>query len=349
MIPDALQTAWRWQATACETMGAPFSAAVLRACVDAPAPSAALAPILGPYAVDSPASAIRDALPLRILGALHYLVLTGRDRDLARVYAALDASTLDPVLADAIGAHSEVLAAFMRSPPQTNEVSRSFCLVGGFLSVAQRFGLPLRCLELGASAGLNSNWDRFAYVFGGDRSWGAPDASLTLSGDWTGPAPPIPQTLTVMERRACDLSPIDVGAADGAARLQAYVWADQAQRLERVRTAIEIARAHPVTVETANAARWIETVGAPRPGAATVVFHSIFLQYPPEEDRNAIVAAVLRHGQAASDAAPFAWLRMEPKGDTSPEIEVRLTTWPGGEDRRLAEVHPHGAAVRWLG
>jgi hypothetical protein len=28
-------------------------------------------------------------------------------------------------------------------------------------------------------------------------------------------------------------------------------------------------------------------------------------------------------------------------------MEVRLTLWPGGEERVLAEVHPHGAWVQW--
>jgi hypothetical protein len=39
---------------------------------------------------------------------------------------------------------------------------------------------------------------------------------------------------------------------------------------------------------------------------------------------------------------------MEPKPDNLALMDVRLTLWPGGEDRLLAETHPHGATVRWL-
>ena len=56
----------------------------------------------------------------------------------------------------------------MLSPPQTNEVLRSAALLGGFLTVAEETGLPLRCLELGSSAGLNQSWDAYGYRLGAD-------------------------------------------------------------------------------------------------------------------------------------------------------------------------------------
>ena len=44
-------------------------------------------------------------------------------------------------------------------------------LLGGFLEVAHRTKLPLRILEVGASAGLNLNWDRYRYE-STDGAWG---------------------------------------------------------------------------------------------------------------------------------------------------------------------------------
>jgi len=52
-----------------------------------------------------------------------------------------------------------------------------------------------------------------------------------------------------------------------------------------------------------------------------------------------------RAGDAANKAAPLAWLRMEPGGE---QAEVRLTTWPGGEERILATTSFHGRDIRWL-
>ena len=40
---------------------------------------------------------------------------------------------------------------------------------------------------------------------------------------------------------------------------------------------------------------------------------------------------------------------MEPPIDNLAVTELRLKTWPGGRERKLAEVSPHGAWVKWQG
>ncbi len=72
-------------------------------------------------------------------------------------------------------------------------------------------------------------------------------------------------------------------------------------------------------------------------------YHSVFWQYPPERTRKVILDTIETAGAAATKDAPFVWLRMEPRmEDLSGPMEVRLTSWPGGKDRLLARVHPHG-------
>lgn len=346
MDEAAIKEALRWQAAYCGKIGAPFSAAVLQNVSDDPEAWAAASPFLSEYARSSSKEILNGAVPLRLLGGFHYLVLKGAAPALARAYEDLDAARLGPLLAETARAGRSVLSSFMSSPPQTNEVGRSLCLFGGFLEVAKGFRLPLRCFELGASAGLNANWDRYAYALPQGR-WGAPDAALTLSGDWRGGSPPLNVSFDVVERRACDQAPIDAGSEEGALRLKAYVWPEQRERMRRLEGALEVFRRAPVKVETADAAAWVRDVADPKAGAATVVYHSIFIQYPPEGVRKNILSAIREKGEAATPDAPFAWLRMEPQDGPSYVVEVRLTEWPGSRERRLAEVHPHGAEVVW--
>ena len=108
-----------------------------------------------------------------------------------------------------------------------------------------------------------------------------------------------------------------------------------------------MALARDVRVEAAVAAVWARDAAAPAAGVATVVYHSIFWQYLPAQTLADLKAAIEIHGAAATPDAPFAWLKMEPALDDLARVELRLTLWPGGEERLLADVHPHGASVAW--
>jgi len=307
--------------------------------------------IFEPWAEVSLKQVFVDAVLLRLMGALHYLVLSDTAAALAELYPpevhAPNPKALAAAMAGAAESHRAIVESFMALPPQTNEVARSLCLVGGFLTAAAETGLPLRCLELGASAGLNMNWDRFGYRFSDTTSWGDPHSPLQLFGEWSGGVPPRPQ-IEVIERLGCDQNPIDVRDEDLALRLQSYVWADQADRLDRLRRAIALKRETGGAPMRADAADWMEAHSDPAPGSATIIYHSVFIQYPPAETQARILAAIAAGGALASRTAPFGWLRMEPAQKVAGPMEVRLTLWPGGEERLLARVHPHGASVDWL-
>ncbi|HEX5263142.1 MAG TPA: DUF2332 family protein, partial [Phenylobacterium sp.] len=92
---------------------------------------------------------------------------------------------------------------------------------------------------------------------------------------------------------------------------------------------------------------WTLARAAPRAGVATVVYHSIFWQYLAPRTQAALREAMELHGAAATPDAPLAWLRMEPAPGRIIPIELRLTLWPSGEERRLAVVQAHGATVAW--
>jgi hypothetical protein len=346
---EVLRRACRDQARVSAVMGAPFSAGVIDRVAGGLGEGGPFDALLAPWATATFETIQADAPALRLLAGLHDLVLAGDATALAEDYPdhtdAPDWDRLAERLREAAGRHRARLAAFMASPPQTNEAGRSLCLFGGFLTVAAATGLPLRCLELGASAGLNQIWDRYRYDLGEGRSWGDPASPVVLAGAWTGGVPPLDAPVRVVERRACDQAPIDLSDPAAARRLQAYVWAEQRPRLQRLRAATVLARAAGVRVEAADAGEWALANAAPRPGVSTVLYHSVFWQYPSDATRAAITRAIERGAAAATAEAPFAWLRMEPESGYA--CDVRLTSWPGGEERRLAIVHAHGATVQW--
>jgi hypothetical protein len=345
-MPEAVAEALRFQSRACASLGADFSGEMLdRAAADAQAGGIA-ARLLSPWADVPVDQAVRGAVALRLLASLHYLVLSGLAPDLAAAYPprARDPARAWGAAQAALEAHPDVVARLLAHEPQTNEVRRSACLLGGFLRIASATGLPLRSFEIGASAGLNSLWSSFRYEIG-DRAWGDARSPVILPARWEGAAPSLDTSLSVVSRRACDRRPVDLTRPDEATRLLAYCWAEQAGRMARLRAAIGLARAVGFEVEAQPASTWLG-VAAPQAGAATVVFHSIVWQYMPPAERAAVMRVMAAHAACATREAPLAWLRMEPD-DAGRTFELRLSIWPGGDDLLLADVHPHGEFAVW--
>ncbi len=350
MADDPLARNFETQGSVCAQFGSAFYADLtariatdLEGCVRA---------LFAPWEGLSYEDQMGAAVTLRFLGALHDAALSGADPALTAAFPPDgDAAAAWTAAKAAIGRDPGRFAAFMAHEPQTNEVRRSACLLPGFLTVAAETGLPLACLELGASAGLNQLWNRYCYDYdyGEIGAWGDPASPLTLTSEWTGPAPPLDARLEVASSAACDRKPVDIAEPAERRRLKAYLWPDQTERLARFDAAAEMALAAGVQVEAADAVDWTLARAAPHAGVATVIFHSIFWQYLDPRKQAALTDAIALHGEAATPDAPLAWLRMEPAPGRLMPIELRLTLWPGGETRRLAVVQAHGAWVNWDG
>ncbi len=346
--PEGLLDTIEFQRVGCLQNGSVLYGDILEAVHRDVAEGGPCAAVLGVHG----AAPFGDAVVLRFLGAVHRLVLEGRVPELASHYPSVGGAPdrgLGPDLIAAVDAHRAELASRMLDGVQTNEVGRSAALLGGFLAAAAaEGGLPLRVLEVGASAGLNLRFDGYRYESGFD-SYGPADSPVRFVDPWVGgaAASPLPGSCTVVERRGCDIAPIDPSTVDGRLSLRSYVWPDQTARLDRLDAALEVARRMPAPVDRADATVWLnEHLADPVPGTITVVVHSIMFQYLSGDGRRGLLAAVEGAGRRASADAPVAWLRMEPGGE---QAEIRLTTWPGGTAGLLATSSYHGPPIRWLG
>jgi hypothetical protein len=335
----------RWQAGWCARLGSALYAGLLEAAAaDTERGGPAWALLAG-----TEREPVRGFLPLRLLGSVHRLVLMGRLPDLAAVYPSaggkVDLARAPALFLAALEDHAGEVRAHLDRPVQTNEVSRSAGLLGGFLLIARETGMPLALHEAGASAGLNLRFDRYRYV-SGDWSWGDPRSPVRFEHVFADATPPAGIDLQVAARLASDRNPLDPRAEEDRLTLMSFVWPDQGDRFERLRAALVLAREDDVEVERAGAAEWAERVLAePRPGIATVFYHSIVVQYLSAEDGARLHEAILAAGERATPAAPVAWLFLEPGEE---EADVRLTVWPGGEERMIARAGFQGGPVRWL-
>ena len=337
--PREVLAGWvRFQAKGCAELGSPFYAALLgSAAADLDSGGAVFDALTG-FETESEWS----ALPLRLMGGVHRLVLQGRLQQLEPHYPSVggdgDAGAAWPAFRDALREYRQEIRKLVARGCQTNEVGRCAALLGGFLEVAHRARLPLRILEVGASAGLNLRWDRYRYE-SGEVGWGDEHSPVRFIHFFDVP-PPLDRTAEVVERKSCDLEPIDPTSDDGALSLRSFIWADQLGRLSRLDGAIEVAREMPITVEGLDAATFLEReLDAPRREVATIVYHSVVMQYVTEGIHRRIEETIERAASAAPRDAPVYHLSMEP-------VEGRFEIWL--DEELLATCQGHGSGVRWI-
>jgi len=339
--------ALEWQAGHAENNSAPCTARLIRGFV----PLLASDTQVGRRMRDWPGLSLEDAMPLRLAGGFHHLHLTGAEDRLAPIYGGTltDQAAIDAVVLAIVRAHDARLLAWFDGPPQTNEAGRSAGIMAQLLWLSRRLGPRFDLLEIGASAGINTMMERFAFDLGGV-AVGPADSPLRIVPEWRGPPPPA-AAVEIVSIAGCDVAPIDLADAEQALRLKSYVWPDTPERLTRIDAAIAFASERAPRLERADAADWVEArLAEPQgQGVTRVLFHSIVWQYVPPASRARIEAAMAAAGARASAARPLAWVTVETNRATF-RHELRCRFWPGGEQEALlGEAHAHGAWIEWLG
>jgi hypothetical protein len=336
-----------WQAAYTAYSDAPITTRVVRAQV----PLLTGPTLVGRRLAAWSGDATEDALPLRLPGGLHNLHLTGQEARLAPIYRGevVDQAAVDAVIGAVVADHDAALLPWLDGPPQTNEAGRSAAIMAALLWLARDGASRFELNEIGASAGINSMLDRFAFDLGGTRA-GPADSPLRIAPEWRGPPPPeVPVAITGI--RGCDRAPLDLADPAQALRLRSYVWVDQAARMARLDAAIALARGRPPRLDRADAGDWVGCrLIAPQEAETTrVLFHSIVWQYLPEATRAAITAGIEAAGARASARRRLAWVRLETNRATL-RHELTVRAWPGdGEPVLLGTAHPHGNWVEWFG
>jgi len=182
--------------------------------------------------------------------------------------------------------------------------------------------------------------------------YGDPYSPVLIRSHWEGELPPLTAAVRVHDRQGCDVSPLRPASADARARLLAYIWPDQTERLARTKAALDYAAQQQPKLDAALASQWVPG-HFERPlqvGTTRVLAHTIVWQYLPESERRAVEAAVLSAASRATPDARVAWLGVEAdrRSAQGEGASVRLRLWPGDHQVELARADFHGRWVRWL-
>ncbi len=323
-----------------------------------------------------------QARPILLLAALHDLVLARPDVPAARWYPSVTGGPVpdgDPwpdVRATALAHADHLRRVIATRGTQTNEANRAVH-IGALVAqaAADVADAPAVLLEMGASAGLLLALDRYRVEVGepgtpGAAVLGDPASDVVARGELREGSVQGLALPRVVGRVGLDLSPVRTDDDAELRWLEACIWPDQPERLERFRAAVGLVRADPprlvrgdMVADLGTVAR--EALDAAGARAHLVVLSSWALTYVAA-DRRALVAGTL--GAIAADGRPVSWLTAEPPGCVPGLPDVDPAAW--GEQAAAAETvlgarlwrdgrelppavwgvsHPHGAWLHWRG
>lgn len=310
------------------------------------------------------AAAPGQARPVLLLAALHDLVMRRPEVPAARWFpdaANPEAPRGDPwpdVRQTLLAYADELRAVIARRATQTNEVNRSgYVLAMVAAACADLPEVPVTLLELGASAGLLLNLDRYRLTVG-DESVGPADAAVRCRTTVRGPQPSL-TVPPIVARGGVDMAPIGPDDTDDLRWLRACLWPEMPERLARFDAAVEVVREHPPTLIAGDMIEALSgAIEAQRaPGTHLVAYSSWAVTYVARDRRPALLDILAAAGGPVSlvTAEPpgcIPGLPAPAEGDTErlTGTDVGLHRWRDGHAAPpvlLGQVQPHGAWLRW--
>lgn len=292
-------------------------------------------------------------LPNLLFAAAHLRLLDGVSHPLADYYPSVggsrppDAGAYPHFRAFCLAQRAAIVPLLQEGRVQTNEVRRCALLLPAFgLAARLGGGRPLALIEIGASAGLNLLWDRYAYRYSDGRKLGDPHSPVRLSCVAEGD-PPLPAALPAVACRVgVDLNPLDSNDVEQRRWLRALVWPEQAERAALLEAALAVARCDPPRMVAGDALAALPALLAELPpGTTPCVYHSQTVNQFSDDARVALRALLDGYGQQRD----FAHISIEAeRADEHPAL--RLAFYGGGvrTEQLLARCHAHGGWLRWL-
>jgi hypothetical protein len=306
------------------------------------------------------AAATRPGQPVPnvVLGAVHYLLLRGTSHPLAAYFPDLVAphppADDDPASAfrDFCATHRDELRALLAERlVQTNEVRRCACLLPAF-ALAERAaeGRPLALIEVGASAGLNLLWDRYAFDYGPLGQVGDPASPVCITCEARGPMPPpLPRAMPqIASRTGIDLHPVDVLDPGSVLWLRALIWPEHLHRAALLQSAVAVARQSPPRILAGDALELLPAVLQDAPaGALVCLYHSFTTNQFTPAGRHRLRELLAEVG-ARRDLCHISieYHRGRPR-PTLDYAHYRPGV-PVDHEPVLAVCQPHGAWIEWL-
>lgn len=294
-------------------------------------------------------------VPNLFLAAAHFFVLKNKSEQIAAYYPSVTGRQTEAIPFNLFKAfvlqHQEgIISLLQHRIVQTNVLTRCNYLLPVFSNILSLTDKAATIIDIGASAGLNLNFDRYEYYHDDKKVYG--DSRIKLRCQIReGEAPIIKPFKGPIRKIGIDQHLIDPADADDLLWLQALIWPDQTERFSMLQEALtapglaEIKRIAGSTIEDFK-----KVIDAVAPNDILIISATHVLYQFPED----LLLAFYAFLDAIGQTRDFYFLSAEATKAVQAKYGVHntavvLTTYKNKrkQETLLAETNGHGNWLEW--
>ncbi|MBM7717313.1 hypothetical protein JOC94_004340 [Bacillus thermophilus] len=235
---------------------------------------------------------VGQPVPNLLLGAVHYLLLKGRDHLLRDYYPSI---VPDPKEIEGAFVHfkdfcqiyrDEIISLLTIKLVQTNEVRRCAYLYPTFCYVYNKIQKPLSLIEIGTSAGLQLLWNHYNYSYGNNVVYGNKLSNVHITSEVKGDNVPLlfKESPPVVSKLGIDLHISDLSNSEDYLWLKSLIWPEHKERKELFEKSAKCFNENPVELlEGDGVALLTEVVETLPKNTAICIFHTHVANQIPED------------------------------------------------------------------
>lgn len=252
--------------------------------------------------------AARDGQPVPnlLFGAVHYLLLKGKEHSLKEYYPSVVEhpksykESFGHFKNFCMTYQDEIESILKTRLVQTNEVRRCAYLYPAFCAIYEIAKKPLALVEIGTSAGLQLLWDQYSYTYGQNNIYGNHDSRLTITAEVEGNHIPSLQVTPppLSTRIGLDLNPIHLNDEKEKLWLKSLIWPEHTERLFMFEEAASYIKECPVSLVEGDGVRLLSKYVEKIPENSVVcIFHTHVANQMPIEVKKNLLQAVKAIGE----------------------------------------------------
>ena len=300
-------------------------------------------------------TAPRQPIPNLFFGAVHYLLLRNPTVKLAAYYPSISEGLVEELPFGlfkefCLSNSAEIIEILKTKIVQTNALNRTAYLMPIIYSLFED-GEKVNLIDIGASAGLNLNFDMYEYNYGNDCKFGK--SSVNIKSEIKGgELPKFSNNIKINKKIGVDQNPLNIKETDSSAWLKALIWPDLTERFKRIENVINLAQ--KTTIELIKAQRiddFKTIILAQDINTPLVIYHTHVLYQFTQKGRTSFRAMIDSMGETrdlfylAAEGSTILSNNYHQKG-----VLVELIRYKNGKktNQLMAETNGHADWIKWI-